>query len=118
MWLRVEALGLYALGVGVIVAAVVGRSPLGILNFLVLQWFGVRLVAPLPRAVMRMPEGWTEYTLRRRIAELQAEQPALKIREVPASELATEPDGWHLLRWVWPLTGWWSAYRYIYRPAP
>lgn len=25
------------------------------------------------------------------------------------------PVGWKWLRWVWPLTGWWSDYRWIAR---
>ncbi len=25
---------------------------------------------------------------------------------------------WHMLRWVWPLTGWWGRYRWIYRVWP
>lgn len=28
------------------------------------------------------------------------------------------PITWSLLRWVWPLTGWWSRYRYIRPPTP
>ena len=25
---------------------------------------------------------------------------------------------WHMLRWVWPLTGWWGRYYWIYRVWP
>lgn len=53
-------------------------APLLTLNFLVLQWFGVRL----GRVLVRHGSRW-------------------------------EPGGWFLLRWVWPLTGWWSPYRWI-----
>lgn len=52
----------------------------GLLNFLLLQWFGVRLA----RVVQLVG--------RRRVHR-----------------------GWRLLRWVWPLTGWWSPYRWIWR---
>ena len=51
---------------------------LGPLNFLLLQWFGVRLAAVLER------------------------------RDGPVI-------GWMLLRWVFPLTGWWSDFRWIGR---
>ena len=82
-----------ALVVGIIVAlvlggAIFGRSPLGLLNFLVLQWFGVRLAR---RWVTAAHSGGVD-----------------KVR-----------DGWALLRWIWPLTGWWAAYRGIPRgPVP
>jgi len=80
-------------------------TPLGLLNFLVLQWFGVRLQAEIATWLTidvatgefptdsRPPRGrwWSRYAPR---------------------------DGrvsWSLLRWVWPLTGWWSPYRWIVR---
>lgn len=78
-------------------------TPLGLLNFLVPQWFGVRLqaafdLADLPRSnpgsrevVVRLGRWWS------------SEAP----RGVPIS--------WSLQRWVWPLTGWWSPYRWIVR---
>lgn len=71
-----------------------GHSPLGMVNFLVLQWFGVRLQAEFDReAWLRGPRGrWW------------------------ASDVPVEGwIAWSLLRWVWPLTGWWSAYRWIAR---
>lgn len=57
-------------------------TPLFLLNFLVLQWFGVRLKK-------------TEYR-------------ALALRRPVRVE-------WRLLRWIWPLTGWISEYRWIGR---
>lgn len=69
-----------------------GRSPLGVLNFLLLQWFGVRLQAEFDReAWLKGPRGrwWAS--------------------DVPR----TGRIGWSLLRWVWPLTGWWGRYRWI-----
>lgn len=58
---------------------------LGLLNFVVLQWFGVRLAR-----------------VRQRI--LVGDHPSC-FRHVR----------WTLLRWVWPLTGWWSDYRWVAR---
>jgi hypothetical protein len=60
-------------------------STLGLLNFLVLQWFGVRLVH-----------------VRQRVLFGDAPDCFRHVR-------------WSLLRWVWPLTGWWSDYRAIAR---
>lgn len=61
-----------------------GHTSLGMLNFLLLQWFGVRLA---------------------------------KARDLhPADWFATWRDPrWMVIRWVWPMTGWWSRYRYIAR---
>lgn len=76
-------------------AFVVGRSWLGTLNFAVLQWLGVRLVQGWdPTAVTPGASGrwWSSFA--------------------PARPTPIE---WHLLRWVWPLTGWWCAYRRIAR---
>lgn len=52
---------------------------LAALNFLVLQWFGLRLG---------------------RIVDIATQRTV----------------GWRVLRWVWPLTGWWTPYRWIARP--
>lgn len=59
-------------------------TPLAMLNFLVLQWLGVRLQAGFDSALLQGPMGrwWSQHAPR---------------------------DGriqWSLLRWVWPLTGW------------
>jgi hypothetical protein len=77
-----------------------GRSMLGVLNFLVLQWFGVRLAR----------------------VEVPGRMRVVARREVRAGQLASAADvdmstaepvrRWSLLRWVWPLTGW-SPYRWI-----
>lgn len=58
-------------------------SALWLLNFLVLQWSGVRLVR-----------------IRQRV--LFGNAPA-----------CFRNADWAWLRWVWPLTGWWSPYRWI-----
>ena len=66
------------------------RSWFGLLNFFVFQWFGIRLAKRL----------WI----------------------LPGNLLGGRPSrrgDWFLLRWVWPMTGWWSRYRWIKeRPAP
>jgi hypothetical protein len=81
-----------------LVAALAARisSPLGALNFLLLQWFGVRLQAGFDReAWLRGPRGrwWASDAPRR------------------------GGVAWSAI-WVWPLTGWWSPYRWISRPKP
>jgi len=64
---------------------------LGILNFVVLQWFGVRLARVVPIV--------------------------LNFGEHNDGRIGTAVDRshWRLLRWIWPLTGWWSDYRWIAR---
>lgn len=56
---------------------------LGILNFALFQWFGVRLARVIER-------------------RREADRQLVLVR-------------WAVLRWIWPLTGWWSAYRWITR---
>ena len=66
-----------------------GRTPLGMLNFLVLQWFGVRLQAATDTDEwLRGPRGrwWSS--------------------DAPSNG----PVEWSLRRWILPLTGWWSSY--------
>jgi hypothetical protein len=81
-------------GVLVLVGALGARvaSPLGLLNFALPQWLGVRLQAEFDRgAWLRGPRG----------------------RWWGADAPRHGPVRWTLLRWVWPLTGWWSGYRWI-----
>lgn len=112
------ALVLYAL-----TGSIVTRSPLGLLNFLVLQWFGVRLVrqrsmppgiSPGPYRIVGIGEGDAR-------AAVAAASFGFTIGDDinlnPPAHGRWSPYYWHLLRWVWPLTGWWSRYRYIRRPG-
>lgn len=77
-------------------------TPLGLLNFLVLQWFGVRLARiteqrPIPGDMVgRFLVAMGDIT-------------------VDQYRCRTVTVGWTVLRWAWPLTGWWSAYRWIGR---
>lgn len=64
---------------------------LGLLNFLVLQWLGVRLARVRNSGGYWISTGAGEEFVR------------------------PLPDEWTLLRWVWPLTGWWSPLRWIRR---
>lgn len=66
-------------------------NPLGLLNFVVLQWFGVRLA--------------------------KVEYERVFIRRTDGTVLVDDEQqpGWTILRWVWPLTGWWSDFRWIAR---
>lgn len=69
-------------------------SLLGILNFFVLQWFFVRLAVSFDHVcVAREPGRWWD-------------------REIPVSDEIR----FSLLRWVWPMTGWFGwNYRFISR---
>jgi hypothetical protein len=67
-------------------------TPLGLLNFLLLQWFGVRLQYHWYRSSGHdkgFGRWWSRYAP----------------RGVPIT--------WSLRRWVRPLTGWWSEYSKI-----
>lgn len=69
-------------------------TALGLLNFLVLQWFGVRLrpfhdYALIPKGA-KGGRWWAWYAPPKGV-----------------------PVMWHLVRWIWPLTGWWSPHRWI-----
>jgi hypothetical protein len=85
-------------------------TPLGLLNFLVLQWFGVRLG--------RVFE-WTESDGVRITAQPMDQRSDGQIAGIAAGPGHLRDRGartrWTILRWVWPLTGWWSDYRWIAR---
>ncbi len=77
-------------------------TPLGLLNFVVLQWFGVRLEATID----------TDLTIDVVTGEFPLDQRGRWwSRYAPRDGRVT----WSLIRWVWPLTGWWSDYRWIAR---
>jgi hypothetical protein len=78
-------------------------TPLGLLNFCVLQWFGVRLA--------------------RRFRVEQYDVRSTYLTMVPgggfslggSAKTRRVPDGYTLQRWSWPLTGWWTDFRWIAR---
>lgn len=68
-------------------------SLLGLLNFVLLQWFCVRLQVSFSRiCAPGVRHRWWD-------------------REIPAD---TEVS-FAFIRWIVPLTGWWSKYRFISR---
>ena len=86
-------------------------TPLGLLNFLVLQWFGVRLARN--RTTLHVgSHPWVEVGTRMTMSTWDRHQSG----KVAAIDSGTITLQWFsLLRWIWPLTGWWSDYRYIAR---
>lgn len=80
-------------------------SALGLLNFLVLQWLGVRL------ARCRLAVSHCPFPIGSRIAWTNGNGKSQRCRVVDTNTLQ-----WYTLtRWIWPLTGWWSDYRWIAR---
>lgn len=75
---------------------------LGLLNFVVLQWFGVRLARVTERRPIPYDIVGAHLFAVGDITEAQYKSQVVTV-------------GWKLLRWVWPLTGWWSDYRWIAR---
>lgn len=69
-------------------------TPLGLLNFIVLQWFGVRLARVVE---VRKYENDESFGF-----GLNARRQRVTV-------------GWTVLRWIWPLTGWWNDFRWIAR---
>jgi len=88
-------------------------SWLGLLNFIVLQWFGVRLAregaALESNAASRFYKG--------SVICINSDGRTRTYRVVDSTETSLTLARWRLLRWVWPLTGWWSAYRWIAKKA-
>jgi hypothetical protein len=84
-------------------------TPLGLLNFLVPQWFGVRLA----RSRLTISHCDLIQTFHRgaRIAWSNSSGKSQRCRVRDAHTL----EWYSLLRWVWPLTGWWSDFRWIAR---
>jgi len=95
-------------------AAMAGAlTPLGLLNFCVLQWFGVRLcmrymdMAGLGLDVYRVGDRVGAATTSGRLGQWRiiAKQDDVHVRLMR----------YGVQRWIWPLTGWWTDYRWIAR---
>jgi len=78
-------------------------TPLGLLNFIVMQWFGVRLEATI--TTIDLVDVITGETFSSHA------RGRWWSRNAPREGIAT----WRLIHWIWPLTGWWSTYRYMGR---
>lgn len=88
-------------------------TALGLLNFVVLQWFGVRLCRRYMDASGLMFEG---LRVGDRVGAVSSDGYRGTWR------IVAQHDGVHVrlmqygvLRWIVPLTGWWSDYRWIAR---
>ncbi len=85
-------------------------SWLGALNFLLLQWFGVHLA--------RTTRSLTDVT-----GACCARGSIVRVADTRWRVIAIVDSGtvvmrrYHVMRWIWPLTGWWSPYKWIVRPA-
>ncbi len=84
--IQVHAMTISLWFIALVIAAGSARAwtPLGLLNFMVLQWFGVRLAR----------RRWREF----------------------GDHGVRHCQGWLVLRWAVPLTGWWFSYRWIGKP--
>lgn len=87
----------------------VWRDTIGTLNFVVLQWFGVRL-----RRI-----SWIDECI-----EFPGINDCPDVNKLGHSQIMCSMGHiwrwpgvarWRLVRFVWPLTGWWSPYRWIWR---
>jgi hypothetical protein len=87
-------------------------SALGLLNFLVLQWFGVRLCRS---EVSVLGAGLRDFVGHRMMMTGGFSGEQRKVRIVGADAYGVTARWYETLRWVWPLTGWWSEYRWIAR---
>jgi hypothetical protein len=89
------------------------RSWVGWLNFLVLQWFFVRLARTLPDRLsfvgMRSGDGPI------RIAFTGKAPPGINSRDDYYVAKDAPAQRWKVLRYIVPLTGWWSRFIYIWR---
>lgn len=89
VWLVVAVITYHVAVYVALVTSVKRATWLGILNMGLLQWFGVRLVR--------------------------------HVETVPAANVAEGGVGlgptvaFSILRWVWPLTGWWTDFRWFAR---
>jgi hypothetical protein len=88
-----------------IAAGLIGKTPLEMLNFLLLQWLGVRVARSIE---------WTESDGTQVAVRGNDEQSVGQLADILAERRPR--TRWFVLRWVWPLTGWWSEYRWIVNP--
>lgn len=84
---------------------------LGALNFLVLQWFGVRL-ARHETSLTTQSGPWCVGL--RVTTHDGAEAANWRVAAVNGTHLTLRR--WQLLHWIVPLTGWWSDFVWIGRP--
>jgi hypothetical protein len=82
-------------------------SWLGLLNFIVLQWFGVRLARQSATVTTYSEPPWEVGA----VVSVSAGYGTWRVAGISGTELELRRYLW--LRWVWPLTGWWSDYRWI-----
>lgn len=90
---------------------------LGFLNFLVLQWFGVRLARCQTQIDNLNMHGFPSYR-GQAIMLSDSNRQLRRVRVVHLTTTTLTVQWFSLLRWVWPLTGWWSNYRWIARRGP
>lgn len=107
----IPGLAAYALLFGAILADAL--TPLGLLNFLVLQWFGVRLT----RWYVDMAGlGLDVYRVGDRVGASTSDGRSHQWRIVAKDDdVHARLSRLGIRRWIWPLTGWWSDFRWIAR---
>lgn len=88
-------------------------TPLGLLNFCVLQWFGMRV----RRHEQRLTVANADLALfvGERIMSSGTNGPRVMWRVAAVDGDQTRLQRYSAARWIWPLTGWWTDYRYIAR---
>jgi hypothetical protein len=103
--------GLWMLpGAGAIAAA--AFTPLGLLNFLVLQWFGVRLCTY--SCTLFASPGACRVGERMNLANTTGHHGTWRVAEI-VSDTEIRVQRYGVQHWIWPLTGWWTDYRWIAR---
>jgi len=88
-------------------------SWLGFLNFIVLQWFGVRLARESASLESNSASRFYEGA----VICINSDGRTRTYRVAHSTETTLTLSRWRLMRWVWPLTGWWGDYRWIAKRA-